>query len=1004
MSLQQTIYRPYNSILRPNERKREMLQRTFDWMERAYSLFFDLAVNLFGGVTYESISGVESDTNTADNICATLWFRLKPRSESGELAIQTAAERINRFTQYAGHAPSELAASYLSGSYDPAVYEWVDCRVSYRNFCQTLGVNLDADVRTMVDHGIIPVLPGQDFSSYKMCSELFGSGQKEDKSLKVRWFSDIANRLRSATSLTWDAYRSLIQEATGCRTSKEINAQMRGRPGILAVDLDRTDSGDVPTAHIANRISQLEASAATKSKTYDLPNRFALRDFIALRIGTFDCNLWAAPSLRAFTDIQSKNSNNLRYSAERLTRTNEINQILADNPNVNQAQNVLQSFWTGQSNSFVVENRHLGDLKVLYDFWQSKSMDEGIKQFCDLYNSDYDRQPVIELLRHIYPHISTITADLFHEAARLNRAVETNNRKKVHPTVHGKVSITWGKSSTVYGTVTPPNQIVRNQPAGSTGMIWMTMTLLDSDGVWRRHHIPTHNSRFYEEIYAYRDGLPLLAEPRIPMFGHRMGNAIADPTQINQRCKKASKQFLRTNQNMTHNVVFDPATTFTVTRIQNSGEFSITISSRVQMDRRKMAKGISVGDRLMGVDQNQTYHNTYSVWEVVEAGTPNSHEWKGHHLRLVEDGFITSVVNSNVDQLSYSGIAYENFAEWRKARQDFTTQIVADSAENFKHWTGQSLYQWNKNYARYLLKLMNKSDASSCPLFKSEIVSFLNGRFGIRLGSLDYNSLEFLNMAKALVNSYFSRIGASTPDDRSAADPDLNRFGLEIEMKRVNKRKEKANRIASSILVIAQRLGVSILSTEKDLPTANLGNRSSANRRAIDWCVRKVKQKLTDSCGVLGIRYREVNPIDTSHIDLFVYEKGREGGKEACFMLAKPSEITEKTTKNFFVWAENIKRGKTTTTPIYHNALRDFAAEYQLDFSTLKDIKHTDLARELLVRHGDNQVLIPCRGGRWYMSTHRVSSSSHPITYAGRNRYINRNDILAAANIALRSL
>jgi len=1028
------IILPYNSKLAPDERKQRLLNDTFNWFDMCNEVFFDFVKNLYGGVKHEHLIlvnfaekpkkvsnskkpkkkdqevNIHVEPNQAewvDNACATFWFRLQAKSTVQlDQSVQTAEERIRRFRDYAGHEPSSFAKSYLNGNYDPEKTEWVDCRLLYVNFCRNLNVNLDADIRTMVEHNLLPVLPGQDFKTNNVFSNIFGVGNKEDKGQKTNWLNTVSEGLQSKEIWNWDEYRDLISRSTGCSTAAELRSESIGRPSMLAVDFASEKSGQISQEWLAERVKSFRAAASQKSKIYDMPNRLVLKEYIASKIGPFKLERWSAAAVSAYKDVRSKNSINLLYSKERLWRCKEIAQILVDNTQVAEAQQILVNYSSGDTNSFTVENRHMGDLTVLFKIWEKMDMDSGIEQYSEIYRDEYSRDPITELLRYLYNH-RHISAKTFRAAARLNSLLLKNDRKKIHPTISGRTSVSFGHS-TIKGCITPPDHIVKNRKenAGSTGMIWVTMQLIDN-GRWADHHIPFHNSRYYRDFYAYRADLPTISDPRRKSFGHRIGNNISDTRMINHDCKKASKMYLRTIQNMTHNVAFDQQTQFAVRRYADNN-FTITIQARVV--GRKYKKEISVGDRVMGVDQNQTTSNTYSVWEVVAEGTENSYPYKGNNYRLVEDGFIRSECSGR-DQLSYDGLDFQDFAQWRRERYAFLSSVgcilndeiepqIPVSAEKakkkkkFSKWRGCSLYSWNLCYAYYLKGLMHENLANNPAGFRQEILNFIQGSRGVRLCSLNHTSFRLLSKAKSLIHSFFGLNNIKDPESQRDFDPEIYDIMVNLTQRKTNKRKEKANRITSSILQIANRLNVSRIVIENDLPNASSKNKASANQRATDWCARNVSEKLEYACKMLGISLWQIDPRDTSHLDPFVV------GKEARFMKIKVSDINEYTISNFKKWHANIAT-TSTTAPLYHDALKAFSSHYGIDWDNLPEMKFWELKNAL---KDHKEVFIPNRGGRCYLSTLPVTSTSEKIVFNGRERWLNASDIVAGVNIVLRSV
>ena len=1023
---------PYNSKLVANDRKLELLNATFDWFDGCNEVFFDFVKNLYGGVKHEhlmlvDVSDVESakdkkrkkkeaqqtdlihvepnHSEWADNACATFWFRLQEKSTQQDQSIQTPEERIRRFTQYAGHEPSAFALSYLTGNYDPEKHEWVDCRRLYHNFCRVLNVNLDTDIRTMVEHNLLPVIPG-NYKINSVFSEVFGVGVKEDKEQKTKWLTTIAESLESKDTWTWEEYRDLIARSTGCSTPSELRSESKGRASKMAIDFASENSGQIPKEWLDQRIEDFKSNAVKKSKTYDMPNRLVLKEYIASKIGPYKLERWSAAAVSGYKDIRSKNSLNLLYSKERLWRCKEIAQILADNPQVAEAQKILENYSAGNPNAFRVVNHHLGDLSVLFKLWEKMNVEAGIEQYSENYRDEYNRDPIEELLRHLYNY-RHIPAKLFEAAAKLNSLLLRNERKKINPTVSGQACVSFAPKNTIHGVITPPSHIVRGRRecAGSTGMIWVTMQLLDN-GRWVDHHIPFHNSRYYRDFYAYRADLPTLPEPRRKSFGHSIGRNISDTRMINHECKKASKMYLRTIQNMTHNVAFDPQTQFAVRR-SGIDTFDITIQARVV--GRKFKKEISIGDRVMGIDQNQTTSNTYSVWEVVADGTENSYLYKGKNYRLVEDGLIRSE-SSGRDQLSYDGLDFRDFAGWRRERYAFLATIgsvlndemkpqseaKAEKARRKKKvakWRGCSLYSWNLYYADYLKDLMQKNLSKNPDGFRQEILNFIQGSRGVRLCSLNHTSFRLMSKAKSLIHCFFGLNNIKEPEAQERFDKELYDVLSGLNKRKTNKRKEKGNRIASTILQIASRLNVSRIVVENDLPGTSSKNKASANKRATDWCARNVAEKLEYACSMLGISFWQIDPRDTSHLDPFVV------GREARFSKVKVEDINEYTISRFKRWHANLD-SRSTTAPLYHQALKAFASHYGIDWDNLPEMKFWEL-KEALKHH--DEVLIPNRGGRCYLSTLPITSNAEKLSFNGRERWLNASDIVAGVNIVLRS-
>ena len=1020
--------RPYTSKLAPNDPKRKMLNDTFNWLDHAYKVFFDVSVALFGGIDYEAAEELidEKSTFDADLLCAIMWFRLEEKSNNPG-PLQTTEQRTRLFQKYSGHEPSSFAQEYIKGNTDTEKYEWVDCRLKFADLARNIHTtqeSLKTDAYTLFMNKLIPVSKDDEFNAYGFISQLFGTGKKEDRSVKASMLEEISNIIEDKKPNTWEEYQDLIKKTFNVSNYKELKEKLSagssGRDGSLVIDLKEEKTGLLQPNFIKNRIVKFREDADKKRTVFSLPNRMKLREFISSQIGPFEQNSWSAVLNRSMAAIQSKNSSNILYTNQKQERNNEIQELLKED--ILSAASILNDFRRGEFNSSVVSKNHLGSrLNELFEMWQSLKMNDGIEKYIDLCKDNFSRRPVSALLQYIYPYFDKITAKQFLDAASYNTLVETNNRKKIHPTVTGPTVCNWGPKSTINGSITPPNQMVKDRPAGSHGMIWVTMTVRDN-GRWVKHHLPFHNSRYYEEHYCYREGLPTKNQPRTKQLGTQVGSIISAPSlailksqeeqdRRNDRKSrfKAHKSIIRSQENIKYNVAFDKSTNFDVTR--KNGEFFITISSRVTTP--KYSHKLNVGDIIMGLDNNQTAPCTYSIWRIVEKDTEGSFFHNKIWLQLVTDGKITSIVDNNrqVDQLSYAGVEYSNFAEWRKDRRQFLRSINEDYVKKSDNWLNMNLYQWNAEYSRLLLGVMkDNKDKNIQNTFRAEIEELICGKFGIRLGSLSHHSLQFLTNCKSLISSYFMLNNKKEEHDQESFDSDFFRLMKSIDDKRIRKRKEKSSRISSSVLQIARENNVKSLCVEGDLPIATKKTKPKQNQKSIDWCARAVVKKLNDGCKVLGINLQAIDPRDTSHLDPFVYygKKSTKVGKEARYVIVEPSNIKEYMTKKFTDWHRGVskksKKGDvqtSTTAPLYQEALKQFADHYKLDFDSLPKMKFYELAK-ILEDH--KQVIIPCRGGRAYLSTYPITKDSSKINFNGRERWYNQSDVVAAVNIVLRGI
>ena len=989
-------FRPYSGKLLPNERKAPMVVETLNWLDRAYGSFFDLFVGLWGGIQHNDIASLleqaDDKETDVDLLLAVHWFRVVPKSQQNS-ALDAVENRVALFRQYAGHAPSPLALEYLSGPVDASKDQWCDCRQLYHQMCEQIGANLDQDVSSLLRLKLLPVMQTQTLNAYSFCSNMFGEGQKEDSSVKARMYAHVAKELEAQKPTTHEDYRRVVSSVGDLPPQRGVD--------ILMSDLRSTASGPIDEKYLNSRVERYAKAAAEKSQNNELPNRLRVKKFILDMVGNpYNCSVWAAPALRAASDIKSKNSNNYRFAVERFDRQKMIDD-LAKVPLIRGAQDVLREFRKGEFNEFVVEKRHLGkSLPTLFDMWTSMNCAEGIAEYQTSLKDNYDRQPIAELLELVYPHRHSVSADVFLQAAELNKLENTHATRRVHPTVHGKVVINFGTNSTIFGSITPPEKLLKFRgqivPAGQTGMIWFTMCLIDN-GKWTKHHIPTHCTRYFEEIYAYREGLPVLPEPRRAIYGHRIGNKISDTSKIDPRRRKASKQYLRTLENMTHNVEFDPTTQFMV-----DGDLNVTITARVA--KLTTSRDLNVGTRIMAVNKNQTIRDSYTIWECVPHGTDNSfrHTQADCSLKLVADGHITSMVNGSIDQLSYSGPDAAKCEGWIQQRSAFVESVDDEEGNYMKKFVGITqvkLYSWNLQYSKFLAQLIkDRMTNKNCASFRNEIVSFISGRFGCRLGSLTQTSLSLITKMKSVISQYFNRNQKFTIEEQTEFDKEMFDLLNVLEQKRINKRKEKVNRTISSILQLAKLNGVGKLVMVNSLPVATKEAKPETNQRAVDWCARQVQQKIADQANAVGIFCDFILGFDVSHMDPFVFISGTDTGKQPQFDEVDRDNINSTHVAKFADWHGQLSVHKTTTS-VYHRGLRAFASHYGLNFDSLPKIKHSKLSEVL----PNGKVLIPYRGGRWFLSTYPVTTHARRVTWNGETKYLNWGDMVAPVNIMLMS-
>jgi hypothetical protein len=277
----------------------------------------------------------------------------------------------------------------------------------------------------------------------------------------------------------------------------------------------------------------------------------------------------------------------------------------------------------------------------------------------------------------------------------------------------------------------------------------------------------------------------------------------------------------------------------------------------------------------------------------------------------------------------------------------------------------------------------------------------------MRLSSLTQNSFDALRSTKSLINAHFSYLipnkEENTQDKKKEKDPVMFDLLCKIEERMLNKRKEKSNRKFDFLLTKAVKENVSVIVGEGNLPGAAKGRKKQENNRAMDWCARKLVEKLGHGVKVHnGMRFEAINPPNTSHQDPFVYNSTNKSMK-CRYTQCKISEISSYDLKRLSSMLK--KKNPTGTSKYYLDGVNEFIGHYSLEEyrSDIKNAKlHLEKFCELMSKKSpDEQIIFPQKGGRVYLSTHKLTSGAKEIKYNNKIVYLSDADEIAAINIGL---
>lgn len=1058
-----TAIKSYTSWLLPNDRKEKDMARSFLALDQGSRFFFDLMQAWYGGLTPDIIKSVTKERDLVDLWCAIYWFRPMKK----ELASHPIdrVDLAKTFQRYYGGPASDVVQEYLSASIGEDCC-WNDCRQKYQEFCKNLGVDFTPDLKTLVREKLIAVASND--GSQAAISNLFGNGGKEDRNVKVNICKKILIALEKAgksVKYVRDV-QSIILKCANAKDREDFNriyAGKNGRPSTLLLLLDRngenTYDAEVLKRYLRKTIKSKNAPLVWNynQKLFEYIER-GIRNLLRRTIN-YDAWAWGEMWRVGHTPLQTKATRNYHFAQEQLKRHSDIAAASQSSHAIAVALNEFfeSPFFDGE-NRFTICPHHLGkNLEKLFKAWADETDEEdagetAIADYCAEFKDGFDREPIRNLLRYVYASLrSKYSAKELIQAAKYNQQFERYQRQKAHPVTPDNQGYTWPEA-----VIKPSKAERKNRENSLDTRIWVSVKLLQKDGTWGKHHIPFYNLRFFEEVYAAASIAEDMPSPtfRNSRFGFKLPKLLNTHAKINKKKKDGKKDKKAVNAAKREARIYLaakegrlPAPSVPLDKLSAviarvNGKFQVTVPVKFKVNKQPKYPLPQLGQIILGYDQNLTANHAWALFEVVTEDTPGAHFCRNQYLRVLKTGQVRSITKTKdgqeIDQLSYDGLEYKEYGEWRKQAKKFasqwyittkvrkgkeTTLLSQPALERFESIEKYkpALYRFNKEYARLLLAVIRRKTLNELEEIRPEIFRLVEQGLGIcRFGSLSLSSFEAIRAAKAVIHGYFStalKHDHNTPitdDEREAFDPEL--FGLlnKLETLRQNKGEEKINRAANALIRIALENKADFIRGEGDLPTTNRSVKKGQNSRSMDWLARGLFNKICQLAVMHNIIPTAANPHSTSHQDPFEHNKDFDDPQPAMkcrYAEFKIEDIGDSVLERLGTSLRNAKAGQTGA--YYYKGAQDFLAHYGLQDieEELKKCRRGrkanmpcwELQKRLIQKLGskDAVVYIPMRGGRIYLATHSVTTGAKPIIFNGEEVWVSNADEIAAVNIGL---
>lgn len=997
------VVRPFNGKVTATSKRLAYLEETFHYLEKAA-----------GGVsTLFAALGSYLDATTISNLIkrnqdlAVVVFRyhVVPKSEAHTLPVGT--DMVSRFVDDYGMEPNEFQRAYLDSPIDQEKYCWQDNRDVGCWLAEQLGVT-DCDMKAIAitfynNQMLYDCVKGT--GSGNAVSLLFGSGKKSDYSMKGVIAGKSASVLAKYRPATYQDARKMILEANGFTSLKDLVTAygVTGRSSALQIFMEGIESGPISSKTLDARIKKFTEDSERNGRKNLVPHAEAIRNWLIEQAGSGVENYqmaWCEVYGNVSADWNAKVESNFNFVAEKVKALTELSNIQKSTPDLGKALKLFEDYLATCQDEFVIAPYHFSVLEeVRIEMATGREFNDAYEEALNSLDMD-SKIPIQPLCKFLIERGGSISFDTFKSAAKYLKTQSKISGRYPHPFVTGNQGFTFGPKNIWAAINDPMMAYADGRIAGGSAMMWVTATLLDG-GKWVPHHIPFANTRYFEEVYASKKGLSVLPCARDGKHSFKLGNNLS--AERVEKVKKggrtkATKAQERILNNLTHNVQFDSSTTFIIRRQEES--FVICVNHRHPAPLMK--KEMEIGDKMIGIDQNQTAPTTYAIVERVASGG-TVRNGKNYVVRAM--GSIASLQKTRggeVDVLSYMGIDLSESENGFQALWDECFDMVTKygSENDVKYYRSTAawanrLYTWQKMYFKLLKQLMRRAKPEQMDHFRLHLQSLLfhSNLSPLHRHSLALTSLDATKVTRNCIHSYFSLLEMKTVEERMAGDKPLYGVLEKLYAGLVERRKERTKLTAGLLIRLCNEHGVQFAAIEGNLPVQEEGKSKSLNNTQQDWTARELEKRFKEMAEVTGIKAEAVLPHYTSHQDPFVYIKNTK--KMRC-------RWNWRTTKTFtdrdaLSIRRILSKPETGTNLYYQKGLKAFASKHKLDIMEMRKRKD---AQWYLERIDDESFLVPMKFGRVYLSSVKLAGKE-TVDMGGEILYLNDADQVAALNVLL---
>lgn len=1001
------VVRPFNSVCTAKGDRLRYVTDTMDYLNGVENYLHQFMGACLSYVD-ETIAKELFDAEEALIAPCLSRFRLVPK----ELPCNIKGGILDVFAKEFGRSPTDIEKAYLTSGFDGEKYSWQNTRELAVRVSGEMGLSLeqfgDLAKTCLLNDMVLNCDAGA--GSNNAVSMLFGDGPKSDYSMKAVIASKAADALEAFKPKTLEACRQVVMDVCGYSNPEDLVVAYgkTGSPSAMARFISDKNTGPVDEKVLLSKVKKFRTDAKKQGRKKLIPHLASVRNWLLVATGAdveFYARAWSAAWANSASEINAKFTHNCTFIADKIKALAELDAIEKSTEGLGAAISVLADYMktVAEDCRYVLAPYHLGDIQTVRNFMAgcTGNFEEVFNGAWENYLEGIDfnqKPPVRELVKFIIEKGGKISSAALGSACKWLSQKDRIDNVYPHPFVQGKQGYTFGPSNIEGAINDPMMQIKSGGIAGERPMMWVTTKLLDN-WKWINHHLPFANSRYYEEVYCSKEGLEFKPEARDGKHSFVLGKTIdafaTGRIKTSVGRQKAAKAIERIKANLTHNVIFDPKTTFCLRRKES--RFVIAINHRHLLT--PMPKEMGIGDRSMGVDQNEGAPTCYAIREKVsEGGILHS---DGSRSKVIRMGKVSSI-QSGKDVFTYSGVHVEDKANgfdvlWNECREFLAQHGTPEDVAYYqrsREWC-KTLYPWHGLYFRMLGKLIRKTKAETLPVFREHLnhVLLKSPLSPVRLHSLSLKSLESTKKVISCISSYFSVCNMKTVEEKEKGDKYLYGVWNKLYASLVERRKERVKLSAGLIIRMCREHGVTFLRVEGDLPTVASGKSRQNNSGKQDWCARELAKRVAEMAVVVGIRCVPVFPQWTSHQDPFVHSK-KNKAMRARYTRIEASKFSDRDA----LALRNIINSKSTGTAEYYRlAVKKFAEKHGLNLLEMKKRKDGLWYRERL----SGEVFVPMRGGRVYLSTHRLCSDETYVDGNGEVLYINDADEVAALNVDL---